>query len=100
MATVRATPPDSPLWPWKLRVWQFYAAREVPVPALPFAFRFDDAMAMSPALKISAFPRLSVGARISHSGNATPQSGDLVGQLDAVEPGTTGLRLSIDRVQP
>lgn len=33
----RATPPDSPLWPWKLRVWQFYAAREVPVPALPDA---------------------------------------------------------------
>lgn len=30
-----ATAPDSPLWPFKLRVWQYYAAREVPVPPLP-----------------------------------------------------------------
>ncbi|WP_437322398.1 ankyrin repeat domain-containing protein [Sorangium sp. So ce394] len=30
-----ATPPDSPLWLYKRRVWQVYSAREVAVPPLP-----------------------------------------------------------------
>lgn len=76
------------------------AILRVPVPALPFAFKLDDTMAMSPALKLSAFPQVVVGARISRSGNATPQSGDLVGQSEAVTPGTQGLQVTIDRVQP
>jgi cytochrome c-type biogenesis protein CcmH len=66
----------------------------------PFDFTLDDAMAMAPNLKISGFAQVVVGARISRSGNATPQSGDLVGQSEPVRPGTQGLRIVIDRVQP
>lgn len=44
---------------------------------LPLAFTLDDSMAMNPAMKISAFPQVVVGARISKSGNAMPQPGDL-----------------------
>ena len=39
-----------------------------------------------------------VGARISRSGNALPQPGDLEGTSAPVAPGTSGLELSIDRV--
>lgn len=67
---------------------------------LPAAFALDDSMAMGPQLRLSAFPRVVVGARLSRSGNATPQAGDLVGQSEPVAPGATGLRIVIDRVQP
>jgi len=66
----------------------------------PLAFTLDDAMAMAPNLKLSGFAQVVVGARISRSGNATPQPGDLVGQSAAVSPGAQGLRVLIDRVQP
>lgn len=71
-----------------------------PAQAEPLRFRLDDAMAMSPQLKLSAFPRVIVGARISRSAGAMPQPGDLVGQSGVVVPGAGGLRIVIDRVQP
>ena len=42
---------------------------------LPLTFTLDDSMAMSPAAKLSSTPRVVVGARISASGQATPQAG-------------------------
>lgn len=68
--------------------------------ALPASFALDDSMAMSPQLRLSGFSRVVIGARVSRSGNATPQPGDLVGQSEPVAPGATGLRIVIDRVQP
>jgi cytochrome c-type biogenesis protein CcmH len=41
-----------------------------------------------------------VGVRVSRSGNATPQAGDLVGQSEPVAPGASRLRIVIDRLQP
>ena len=66
----------------------------------PFRFTLDDSMAMSPALRLSAFTQVVVSARVSRSGNATPQPGDLVGQSAPVAPGAEGLRIVIDQVQP
>jgi cytochrome c-type biogenesis protein CcmH len=68
--------------------------------AWPFGFTLDDSQAMAPNLKLSQFPQVVVGARLSKSGNATPQSGDLVGQVGPVAPGAQGVRIVIDRVQP
>jgi cytochrome c-type biogenesis protein CcmH len=51
---------------------------------LPFTFTLDDSMAMNPAMKLSSFQQVVVGARVSKSGNAMPQSGDLQGQTDIV----------------
>jgi cytochrome c-type biogenesis protein CcmH len=68
--------------------------------AAAWRFKLDDSLAMSPQFKLSGAAQVVVGARISSSGNATPQSGDLVGQSEAVAPGTRGLRIVIDRVQP
>ncbi len=71
-----------------------------PVGEWPAAFTLDDSMAMAPNLKLSGFAQVVVGARISRSGNATPQPGDLIGQSAPVVPGAQGLRIAIDAVQP
>lgn len=57
--------------------------RQPAVPG-PVEVTLDDASAMSPQLKLSGFPRVVVGARISRSGNATPQPGDLEGGTEAI----------------
>jgi cytochrome c-type biogenesis protein CcmI len=44
---------------------------------LPARLTLTDAMGMVPGLTLSRFPQVVVGARISKSGNATPQRGDL-----------------------
>ena len=44
---------------------------------LPLTTTLDDSMGMLPNLKLSMFPQIVVGARISKSGNAMAQSGDL-----------------------
>jgi cytochrome c-type biogenesis protein CcmH len=65
---------------------------------LPLEFRLDDSMAMAQGMKLSAFPRVIVAARISKSGNATPQPGDLQGASPAVANDARGVNLTIDTV--
>ncbi len=68
---------------------------------LPFNFSLDDSLAMSPAAKLSGVPEVVVTARISPSGNAMPQPGDLSGQTESVRVGASGLKLEIrDVVKP
>ena len=67
---------------------------------LPVRFTLDDSMAMAPNLKLSAFPEVVITARISKSGNAKAQSGDLQGASKAVKPGTSGVVIAIDQVVP
>ena len=67
---------------------------------LPITFTLDDSTAMADELKLSKFELVVVGARVSKSGNALPQSGDLVGQSSPVKAGGSKLTLVIDGVQP
>jgi len=53
---------------------------------LPLSVTLDDSLAMRPGLEISKFPKLILGARISKSGQATPQSGDIEGSLPGMTP--------------
>ena len=62
---------------------------------LPFDFVLDDSMAMTPATKLSAFSRVVVVARISKSGLAAPQKGDLEAASAPLAPGTKGIKLEI-----
>jgi len=52
-------------------------------------------MAMSPAARLSGAASVIVGARVSRSGNAMPQPGDLQGFAAAAPVGTKGLRIEI-----
>ena len=67
---------------------------------LPIAFTLDDSMAMSPEMKLSKFPRVIVSARVSRSGNALPQPGDLRGESAPIGTRAADLQLLIDGVQP
>jgi len=68
---------------------------------LPVTVTLDDSMAMMPAMRLSAFPEVIVGARISASGQATPHSGDLEGEIGPVKPGEVGpVDVVISRVRP
>ncbi|MFH1602559.1 MAG: c-type cytochrome biogenesis protein CcmI, partial [Pseudomonadota bacterium] len=71
------------------------AATRVKVKDLPFAFSFDDSMAMNPSSKISDFPEVVVAARVSKSGNVVPQPGDLEGVSKSVRPGASGIKVDI-----
>lgn len=51
---------------------------------LPLTVSLTDAMAMTPAAKLSSFKQVKLLARVSKSGGATPQPGDLIGVIEQV----------------
>jgi len=63
---------------------------------LPIEFALDDSMAMTPAMKLSSFPQVVIGARVSRSANATPQPGDLEGLSAPIKAGANGVSVVID----
>jgi len=65
------------------------------VAKLPLNFTLDDSTAMLPERKLSGAGEVTLKARISKSGNAIPQSGDLTGTLGPVKVGAKGLMLEI-----
>jgi cytochrome c-type biogenesis protein CcmH len=67
---------------------------------LPLRFRLDDSMAMTPTMKISDMKHVIVAARVSKSGNAISQPGDLAGEIGPVAPGSTGLAIVIGHAVP
>jgi len=83
---------DGPRMP--LAVQRFRAAE------LPRAFRLDDSMSMAPGMTISSVPRVVVEARVSKSGNAITQPGDVRGVSAPVAPGASDLRIVIADVVP
>ena len=73
----------------------------VPAPKTwPFLFSLDDSMAMAPGMNLSAFPEVTIEARISKSGGAQPQPGDLVGQSTPLKPGASNISVAISRALP
>jgi cytochrome c-type biogenesis protein CcmH len=72
----------------------------VPARELPKNFTLDDSMGMAPGVRLSAAQAVVVEARVSKSGNALPQSGDLSGKSTAVKPGAAGVNIVIDQVVP
>ncbi len=60
---------------------------------LPAKFSLDDAQALTPERKLSAFAEVVVSARVSKSGNATPQAGDIESAPQTVKLGAKEVRL-------
>ena len=65
---------------------------------LPVSFALDDSMAMAQGLKVSAFPKIVVTARVSKSGSAKPAPGDLQGASTPVANDASGVKVVIDSV--
>jgi cytochrome c-type biogenesis protein CcmH len=63
---------------------------------LPATVTLDDSMAMTPAAKLSDHQRVVVGARISKTGSASPQPGDLQGIAGPVKAGSRDASVLID----
>jgi len=77
------------------------AAARRQVKELPLTLSLDDSGAMMPAMKISNFEQVVVGARVSRSGGAIAQSGDLKGEVAPVTVGAdTLIEIVIDQVVP
>ena len=66
---------------------------------LPAKFSLDDSLAMSPELKLSAFSEVTLLVRLSKSGNAVAQAGDLEAAPLTVKLGARDVMLVIDRVR-
>ena len=64
---------------------------------LPIRFELSDNNAMSPEQKISTIQRLVVTARVSKSGDARAQPGDLEGTSKTVNVGSDGVSVVISR---
>lgn len=71
------------------------AAVRKQVKDLPLQFTLDDSMGMSPAIKLSTAGKVIVSARVSKSGNAIPEKGDLSGETAPVAVGSKGLSVVI-----
>jgi cytochrome c-type biogenesis protein CcmH len=65
---------------------------------LPLHFKLTDAMAMSPAARLSRAGQVVIVARVSKSGQAMPQTGDLEGSSAPVKVGANGVDVNIDSV--
>lgn len=67
---------------------------------LPIRFTLDDSSSMTPEFRLSKFPQVVVSARVSKTGEATPRSGDLIGQAGPLAPDGKSIEIVLDRVQP
>jgi cytochrome c-type biogenesis protein CcmH len=76
------------------------AVLKTAVTAFPISFVLNDSLAMSPNALISQLPEVSVEVRISKTGMAMPESGDLISAPQTIKVGSTSARLLIDQIRP
>ncbi|MDP3481825.1 MAG: c-type cytochrome biogenesis protein CcmI [Sulfuricella sp.] len=67
---------------------------------LPYRFTLDDSVSMSPNDRLSNHVEVMISARVSKSGQAMAQSGDLQGKIGPVKLGQQGVAIVIDTVVP
>jgi cytochrome c-type biogenesis protein CcmH len=67
---------------------------------LPFMFQLDDSTSPMPSRKLSSAGPVVIVARLSKSGQAMPQSGDLEGTSQPIQSGVDGITVVIDRERP
>ena len=77
------------------------AIMKTTVSQLPMNFTLDDSTAMTPERKLSTAGEVFIKVRVSKSGNAMPQSGDLTGGSEGpVKVGSKGLKIEIKDQMP
>jgi cytochrome c-type biogenesis protein CcmH len=65
----------------------------------PMNFSLTDALAMNPSAPLSQLSEASVEVRISKTGMAKPEAGDLISTPQTVKVGANNIRLVIDQVR-
>jgi cytochrome c-type biogenesis protein CcmH len=70
------------------------------VTSFPMSFVLNDSLTMSPSNLISQLPEVSVEVRISKTGMAMPESGDLISASQIVRVGSNNIQLRVDAVRP
>jgi cytochrome c-type biogenesis protein CcmH len=77
------------------------AVKRLRLADLPASLTLGDGDAMMPAMKLSAFDQVVVGARVSPSGNPVAQSGDFFTEIDAVDSANppAQISLTIDQIK-
>ena len=67
---------------------------------LPLRFVLNDALAMTPDTLISNLSEATIEVRISKSGQAKAEPGDLYSEIQTVKVGTNNLKVLVDQVRP
>jgi cytochrome c-type biogenesis protein CcmH len=67
---------------------------------LPVKFMLDDSQSMNSQSPISGAKEVEVEARISKTGMAQAQAGDLISAAQTVKVGSSGVTLRVAKVRP
>ena len=76
------------------------AAKRIAASTFPLSFALSDEDSMLPGQKLSGAKRLSIRARLSQSGDAAPQPGDLESEAQSVAVGKADLALQLTKRRP
>jgi cytochrome c-type biogenesis protein CcmH len=75
------------------------AVLKTSVAQFPMRFVLNDALAMNPSVPLSQLKEVSVEVRISKTGMAKPEPGDLISTVQTIQVGTENARLLVDQVR-
>jgi len=75
------------------------AVLKTPVAEFPMSFALTDALAMNPSAPISKLSEVSVEVRISKTGMAKAEVGDLISAVQTIKVGSSQVKLLIDQVR-
>jgi cytochrome c-type biogenesis protein CcmH len=65
----------------------------------PMSFSLTDALAMNPSAPLSKLTEATIEVRISKTGMAKPEAGDLMSSVKTVKVGSSNIRLLVDQVR-
>ena len=76
------------------------AVLKVPANKFPFSFVLDDSLAMNPNKRISQLSEVSVEVRISKTGMAKAEPGDLISAVQTVKLGSAKISILVNQIYP
>ena len=75
------------------------AVLKIPVAQFPMSFLLNDTLAMNPSAPLSKLTEVSIEVRISKTGMAKPETGDLISAAKTIKVGAENVRLLVDQVR-
>lgn len=75
------------------------AVLKVAATDFPMGFTLNDALAMNPSAPLSQLSEASIEVRISKTGMAKPEAGDLISTAQTIKVGAKDVRLLVDQVR-